>query len=216
MPELSERHDLRAALAQRGVRLTRQRQVLVDVIQNATRHLDAETLWRHAQRHDASINLATVYRTLGLLKRMGLVDELDLMHLEGEKHYYEVSRTRTHLHLACFRCGSIEEFQTEAFERLRELAERACGFSIQVGRLEFGGLCRDCRQRGDASASGGHVQGPAPTASGMRGEAAPGREPAKLTRVREWGRRGPRSGARESGALGKAAPGREPTKGLRP
>lgn len=145
MSDLAQRHDLRAELARRRVRLTRQRRVLVQVIQDATRHLDAEELWRQAQVRDATINLATVYRTLGLLKKFGLVDELDLMHLKGEKHYYEVSRLRTHLHLACFRCGRIQEYQTEAFEQLQRQVAAACGFSIQVGRLEFGGLCRHCR-----------------------------------------------------------------------
>ncbi|MGH9395163.1 MAG: Fur family transcriptional regulator [Terriglobales bacterium] len=147
MPELAQRFDLRAELARRQVRLTRQRRVLVEVIQTATRHLDAETLWKKAQARDESINLATVYRTLGLLKKLGLVDELDLMHLEGEKHYYEVSREHRHLHLACFGCGRIEEYQTEAFEGLQQQVEAACGFSIQIGRLEFGGLCQQCRRQ---------------------------------------------------------------------
>ncbi len=144
-PRLAERYDLRTELARRGIRLTRQRRLLLETIQNASRHLDAETLWRQARAGDASLNLATVYRTLGMLKKLGLVDELDLMHLEGEKHFYEVSRARAHLHLACFRCGRIEEYQTEAFERLRQQVEQACGFTIQTGRLEFGGLCRHCR-----------------------------------------------------------------------
>ena len=147
MSDLAQRYDLRAELARRGVRLTRQRRVLVEVIQHATRHLDAEALWRQGQARDASLNLATVYRTLGLLKQHGLVDELDLMHLEGEKHYYEVSRAQSHLHLACFRCGRIEEFQTEEFEKLQQLVEQACGFAIKTGRLEFGGVCRQCREQ---------------------------------------------------------------------
>lgn len=146
MAELAKRFDLEHELARRNIRLTRQRRLLVEVIQAATRHLDAESIWRLAQGRDRSINLATVYRTLGLLKKMGLVDELDLMHLEGEKHYYEVSREHSHLHLACFRCGTIEEYQTEAFEELQQQVESACGFSIQIGRLEFGGLCRECRR----------------------------------------------------------------------
>jgi Fur family ferric uptake transcriptional regulator len=144
-PGLAQRFNLLAELSRRGIRLTRQRRILVETIQNASRHLDAETLWRQARARDAGINLATVYRTLGLLKKFGLVDELDLMHLEGEKHYYEVSRAVAHLHLACFACGRIEEYQTEAFERLRQQVEQACGFSIKTGRLEFGGLCRSCR-----------------------------------------------------------------------
>jgi Fur family ferric uptake transcriptional regulator len=56
--------------------------------------MDAVQLWQAARAHDPSLNKVTVYRTLGLLKRLGLVDELDLMHMEGEKHYYEARTVR--------------------------------------------------------------------------------------------------------------------------
>ena len=74
-------------------------------------------------KRDPKIDRATVYRTLELLKRLGLIDELDLMHLNGEKHYYEVKTQKDHLHLACFHCGEIEEFDSPTFQRLkREIA----------------------------------------------------------------------------------------------
>ncbi|HXR97048.1 MAG TPA: Fur family transcriptional regulator [Terriglobales bacterium] len=143
---LAQRIDLAQEMKRRGVRLTRQRAAVLAAIQQATRHLDAESLWRLAQARDATVNLATVYRTLGMLKKMGLVDELDLMHLEGEKHFYEVSRSQSHLHLACFECGKIEEYQTEQYVKLQAEVESVCGFTIKTGRLEFGGVCRTCRK----------------------------------------------------------------------
>ncbi len=86
-------------------------------------HLDAASLLSRARQRDPKIDRATVYRTLELLKRLGLIDELDLMHLNGEKHYYEVKTQKDHLHLACFRCGEIEEFDSPTFQRLkREIA----------------------------------------------------------------------------------------------
>jgi Fe2+ or Zn2+ uptake regulation protein len=72
-----------------GVRITRQRRLLVGIIQDSPRHLDAATVLGIAKQRDSDIDPATVYRTLALLKNRGLIDELDLMHLEGEKHYYE-------------------------------------------------------------------------------------------------------------------------------
>ena len=76
-----------------------------------------------ARQVDPKIDRATVYRTLELLKRLGLIDELDLMHLNGEKHYYEVKTQKDHLHLACFHCGEIEELDSPTFQRLkREIA----------------------------------------------------------------------------------------------
>ena len=77
------------SLRKRGVRLTRQRQILLDLIDQSGRHLDAESLFQMAQEKDPKLNRVTVYRTLKLLKAGGLVDELDLMHYGGDQHYYE-------------------------------------------------------------------------------------------------------------------------------
>ena len=117
----------------------------MEIIQNAERHLDASALLEVARKRDARVNRATVYRTLTLLKKLALIDELDLMHLEGEKHYYEARRQSDHLHLACFRCGKIFEYTSATFERLkREITEQSA-FEISVTRLEVGGICSDCR-----------------------------------------------------------------------
>jgi Fe2+ or Zn2+ uptake regulation protein len=62
----------------------------------ATKHLDASQILRKARTVDASVDRSTVYRTLDLLKRQGLIDELDLMHLKGEGHYYERKLGRDH------------------------------------------------------------------------------------------------------------------------
>ena len=141
---LSNRQVLLDQLISKGVRLTSQRRALVEVIQEANEHLDAASLLELARRREPNIDRATVYRTLELLKKLRLIDELDLMHLYGEKHYYEVKSERNHAHLACFRCGRIEEYSSPLFERLKaEISEQA-GFSIKVTRLEVGGTCRVC------------------------------------------------------------------------
>ena len=62
----------------RGVRITPQRQTLVEIIQDSPKHLDAAALLKVARRKDPGINRATVYRTVALLKDLGLIDELDL------------------------------------------------------------------------------------------------------------------------------------------
>jgi Fur family ferric uptake transcriptional regulator len=80
---------IRDSLKQRGVRLTRQRQILLDLIDQSGQHLDAERLFKLAREKDPKLNRVTVYRTLKLLKAGGLVDELDLMHHDGDQHYYE-------------------------------------------------------------------------------------------------------------------------------
>ena len=142
--QANPRRLLAEELVSRGIRMTHQRKILVDLIQRADRHLDALGLWRRARTHDPTINKVTVYRTLSLLKRHGLVDELDLMHIDGEKHFYEASTIRDHLHLACFKCGAIMEFESSLFEKLKGQIERERRFAIQVVRMEAGGICSAC------------------------------------------------------------------------
>jgi Fur family ferric uptake transcriptional regulator len=137
---------LQAELASRGVRMTQQRRAVLSVIETAKKHLDASQILRKAQRLDASVDRSTVYRTLRLLKRHGMIDELDLMHLEGERHYYERKPGRDHIHMACLRCGKISEFMSEIFDSLKRQLERDCRFSIVVARLEVGGYCSNCRR----------------------------------------------------------------------
>ena len=137
---------LQALLVERGIRMTEQRRAILSVIETAKRHLDASQILRKAQQMDASVDRATVYRTLALLKRHRLVDELDLMHLNGEGHYYERKLGRDHIHIACLRCGKITEFLSERFDSLKRELEQECRFHIMVARLEVGGYCSACRR----------------------------------------------------------------------
>lgn len=146
-----ERRSLLDELAAKGVRLTAQRRILIEIIQNADQHLDAASLLELAKRSEPNIDRATVYRTIELLKRFRLIDELDLMHLQGEKHYYEVKTRRDHVHLACFGCGRIEEFTSSLFDQLKTEISGQAGFTIRVTRLEVGGLCRACTAARDLS-----------------------------------------------------------------
>ncbi|MGB6485105.1 MAG: Fur family transcriptional regulator [Candidatus Acidiferrales bacterium] len=142
------RPSLLKELVARGVRITAQRRLLVAIIQDSPRHLDAAKLLEIAKKRDAGVDRATVYRTIALLKRQGLIDELDLMHIEGEKHYYEAKTNRDHCHMACFRCGAIIEYSSPAFERLKNEMARQGEFLIRVLRLEAGGFCKRCRKAG--------------------------------------------------------------------
>ena len=126
--------------------MTEQRRAILSVIETASKHLDASQILRKAQKVDPLVDRSTVYRTLGLLKRQGLIDELDLMHLNGEGHYYERKLGRDHIHMACLRCGKITEFVSERFDSLKSELEQEIRFHILVARLEVGGYCINCRR----------------------------------------------------------------------
>ena len=146
------RPSLLEELIASGIRITAQRRLLIGIMQDASRHLDAAALLRIAQQRDPHIDRATVYRTIALLKDRGLIDELDLMHIEGEKHYYEAKTSRDHSHMACFRCGAIMEFASSSFEKLKKEMAAQSGFQIRVVRLEVGGICQRCQKDGKLGA----------------------------------------------------------------
>lgn len=137
--------QLQKQLATRSIRLTRQRRVVLQVMDTAPRHLDAGEILARAQKIDPQITRVTVYRTLDLLKHHGLIDELDLLHLRGHRHYYESHGPRDHIHIACLRCGKVREFESELYEQLKKQIEQDCGMEITLARTEVGGYCKSCR-----------------------------------------------------------------------
>jgi Fur family transcriptional regulator, ferric uptake regulator len=137
--------SIEGSLKERGVRLTRQRQILLELIDQTGEHLDAERLFQMAKEKDPKINRVTVYRTLKMLKEGGLVDELDLMHYGGDQHYYETRSKQEHAHVICLRCGKVEEYFGETLQRLRRQIESHFGFQVLLARTEVGGYCSHCQ-----------------------------------------------------------------------
>ena len=136
---------IKDSLKQQGVRLTRQRKILLDLIDQSGQHLDAEALFRLAKEKDPKLNRVTVYRTLKLLKMGGLVDELDLMHHAGDQHYYETRLKQEHAHVICLRCGKIEEFFGDPLQAIRDQIANHFGFEVVLARTEVGGYCSHCQ-----------------------------------------------------------------------
>ena len=154
------RRPLLDELSRRGVRITAQRRAVLEAMEQAGGHLDAAELLERASKRAEGLDRATVYRTIDLLKRLGLVDELDLMHVEGEKHYYEIRPDKEHAHATCVECGRVEEFASPLLEQIRREVSRGLGFEVEVARLEIGGRCARCRA--------GATQGASTPAEGAR------------------------------------------------
>ena len=119
--------SLREPLRKHGIRLTRQRELLFGLIHNSHTHLNADQLFELAKAKDPKINRVTVYRTLKVFKEQGLVDELDLMHFQGEHHYYETRLKPEHAHIVCMGCGSVVEYFGEPLKKIREQVESQFG-----------------------------------------------------------------------------------------
>ena len=128
-----------------GVRITPQRALIAETLENAREHLDADSVYRLSKKSDRHIHRATVYRTLATLKKLRLIDELDLMHVDGERHFYEIRPSTLHIHLVCLTCGSVQEPEGRFWESMKGKVFRETGFKPEIVRLEMGGRCAGCR-----------------------------------------------------------------------
>jgi Fur family ferric uptake transcriptional regulator len=135
-------------LGERGIRLTRQRRVILQVMDDAEQHLDVDQIFARAKEIDDGVHIVTVYRTIELLKKERLIDELDLLHLRGDRHYYETHGPRDHIHVACLRCGKVREFESRLYEQLKSQIEKDFGMKVTISRTEVCGYCAECLANG--------------------------------------------------------------------
>jgi Fur family ferric uptake transcriptional regulator len=131
-------------LREAGERVTRQRLLVADALGAIGRQVTAQDLYARLRRRDPSIGRATVFRTLEALVAAGVARRLEL---DGHVYGYVACRPEHHHHLACDRCGRVEEIG-EAY--IRPVADRVAsdlGFRIDDARMDFYGLCADCARR---------------------------------------------------------------------
>ena len=133
-----------------GRRLTHQRRLLLEVLSESPGHLDAEAIYALAKERDPNISLATVYRTLRVLKETGIVQQRRLDH-EGQKHHYEVA-ARTHYHFTCLGCGRVIEFESSLIERARKQLADQWHLDVLHTRVHLEGYCADCKVVADYKA----------------------------------------------------------------
>ena len=148
-----------------GQRITPQRRAVIDVVASARERMTPAEIYRRARRHHAGVGLATVYRTLELLSRLGLVERLH--EPEGCQSYVADRAAGTHHHhVVCSQCGRVAEIPAcDLGEHLRLVAEQT-GFEIDAHWLELRGLCADCRAgRRESGVAGLAIQGIKPSLS---------------------------------------------------
>lgn len=140
---MNHKEQSRDIIRTHGRRLTRQRKLVLEILEESQEHLDAEALYARAKARDPNISLATVYRTLSLLKEARLVQE----HRLGEVHgHFEATQPTPHYHFTCLKCGRVVEFEAP---QVMELARKLCeskGLQITEMHLLFSGYCSECRE----------------------------------------------------------------------
>jgi len=132
----------RRALNVTGLRATSQRALILEIIRRG--HLDADEIYRQAREKQPRLSLSTVYRTLQVLKKLGLVEEL---HFDEAHHHYEMKPSSEHHHLVCLGCGKVVEFECPLSLKMKEDIAREKGFEITGAEIRMTGYCPKCRQK---------------------------------------------------------------------
>ncbi|MBB5870626.1 Fur family ferric uptake transcriptional regulator [Allocatelliglobosispora scoriae] len=137
MPE----SKLTELLRERGLRLTPQRQLVLDAVKELG-HATPEQVHVRVQHIAAGVNITTIYRTLELLEELGLVNHAHLSHGAPTYHAGE----DRHVHLVCKECGGIDELETAQLGPLAQLLCEEHGFHLDVGHVSFVGICGACKR----------------------------------------------------------------------
>ena len=133
-----------STLSQRGHRLTRPRQAVLRVIEASPQGFTAGQIHVTLRRRGIRVGLTSIYRTLNLLVRHGLIQEV---HRENGEHRYLACDVSHHHHAVCTDCGRILDFDACGLEALTRRVARATRMAILGHRLELFGYCKDCRRR---------------------------------------------------------------------
>src|SRR5437867_9122161 len=134
-------------LGQRNLRLTSQRQAIIDSVFSTDEHFTAEQLLEWSRRRDKSVSRATVYRTLPLLTESGLVREMDF----GKDYkFYDQNYAEhpSHSHIICQDCDKIVEFESEKIEKLENEISHKLGFELKMQRLQISARCEELKKLG--------------------------------------------------------------------
>lgn len=140
-------HLFRRYLRQQGLPITSQRELVADVVFNSREHLSVEEIEARLKERGERIGKATIYRTMEILVRSGLVEDHDFG--DGFKRYEHLFGNQPgHEHMVCTECRKVIEFQSPDLVRIQNEVAALHGFMPTRHRLEIHGLCADCQEKG--------------------------------------------------------------------
>jgi Fur family peroxide stress response transcriptional regulator len=134
--------QLLAKLKESGYRATPQRLALLEIIASSTGHPSPTQIYKQMQRRFPTTTLATVYKTLTLLKEMGEVLELEF---SGAENRYDGHKPYPHLHLICMKCRRIIDPEIDPLGHVSAQVAKTTGYQIVGQRFELYGICPQCQ-----------------------------------------------------------------------
>jgi len=130
-------------LQEKGYRLTPQRIMVLDALHSVDSHISAEEIYAKVKAKYPYANISTVYRTLELLKELGLVTEIDL---DDGRVRYHLAEKGHHHHLVCSKCGSVIDLPESSLLKLTQALAHDYQFQADLRHLAIFGLCANCQK----------------------------------------------------------------------
>ncbi len=139
---------VKITLARIGGRMTRQRRVILEVLQESGMHMTAKDLYLQAHARDPKVTLSTVYRTLDLCKGLGLISSRQFSPEHGPE-WYELAASEDHYHIICLKCGQVVEFEAPEITHAIQRLTQEKGLTEAHASLSIYGICSTCSQKAD-------------------------------------------------------------------
>jgi Fur family transcriptional regulator, peroxide stress response regulator len=143
--------DLRRRLSARRGRLTPQRMAIYEAVVGRATHPSVAAVHGEVRRRFPGISAATVYTTLDLFARLGLIQEIG-----GPVRRYD-GQAGVHVNLVCQRCGVVTDVADAQLQALQRRAAARARFQVAAVRFELHGLCSRCRRLSRSRREDGHV-----------------------------------------------------------
>ncbi len=135
--------QLTCILKNKKLKVTPQRLAIYKTLYETTAHPTAEDIYNSLRETHPTMSLATVYKTLDVLKKSDLATEL---HVGVEGSRYDAT-VKAHPHMICMSCGAVTDLHTMALEPFKEAIQKETNFNIISEKVYFYGTCPDCQEK---------------------------------------------------------------------
>jgi Fur family transcriptional regulator, ferric uptake regulator len=140
----TEIRSFKDILGPKGLRSTREREIILKELERRRDHFNAERLYLSLRQKGPNVSRSTIYRTLQILERFRLIERLDI---KKNCFYYEpVYQKKDHGHLICERCGKIMDFSCASLGNLKSEVCRDQDFKLDKISIQVFGICRTCQK----------------------------------------------------------------------
>ena len=131
-------------LREQNFRVTPQRIAILKIFLNSDKHPSVEEVFEQVKEHYPTTSLATVYKTVNLLKELGEILEI---RLTADRKRYDGINPDPHPHLICTKCQTIMDPEISSIDRMTSEIELSSGYLVHSHQLEFFGICPDCQKK---------------------------------------------------------------------